>query len=74
MHPCGISAGGRSGWELPFSVGDIRLPDRPRIESPGFQIHLTGKGVTMQDRLEYRKAHRSEPVCERFLNKPDVDR
>jgi hypothetical protein len=53
---------------------DIRLPEPSPITSPGFPSDLTGKCVTMQGCLEYCKAHRSEPACERFLNKPIVDK
>jgi hypothetical protein len=53
---------------------DIRLPEPAPITSPGFPSDLAGKCVTMQDCLEYCKAHRSEPACERFLNKPIIDK
>jgi hypothetical protein len=53
---------------------DIRLPEPSPITSPGFPSDLAGKCVTMQGCLEYCKAHRSEPACERFLDKPVVGR
>jgi hypothetical protein len=54
---------------------DIRLPEPSPITSPGFPSDLAGKCVTMQGCLEYCKAHRSEPACERFLDKkPVVDK
>ncbi|MDO8311777.1 MAG: hypothetical protein Q7T25_07540 [Sideroxyarcus sp.] len=49
---------------------DIRLPDRAPIQSPGFPSELTGKCLTMQECLAYCRSHQSEPVCDRFIDKP----
>lgn len=53
---------------------DIRLPDPSPVTSPGFPSDLTGKCVTMQGCLEYCKSHRSDPACDRFIDKPIVDK
>jgi hypothetical protein len=53
---------------------DVRLPEPSPITSPGFPSDLTGKCVTMQGCLEYCKAHPADPACDRFLNKPNVDK